>query len=355
MAKRALGVVSALAALTVGVTACATNQAAGNQTQTPSASQSAGSASTATSKVVTLYFGSYSVTQNIYEKQLFPAFAKYWKAKTGQTVKFQASFDSDGSETKNIVNGLPVDVAALSLAGDMDQIQQAGLITHNWQNTATKGMVTDSIVAIAVRKGNPKHIKTWTDLAKPGIGVDLPNPATSGGAKWDINAIYYATKQASGAASAKSLLEKVLKNTVVLDKSGDASMTTFVNGTGDAAVTYENTILEDSDNLKTFGEVIPSSTMLIENPIAVVDKNVDKHGDRQVAEAFVNWLESAPAQKIFENAGFRPVLKSLQASAAKKFKTPSNLFTVSQLGGWDKINQQLYSTNGIWNQVLGSQ
>lgn len=330
-------------------------QFAGATSKSVHSQAATGAASTTASKVVTLYFGSYSVTQNVYEKQLFPAFAKYWKAKTGQTVKFQASFDGDGSETKNIVNGLPVDVAALSLAGDMDQIQQAGLITHNWENTPTKGMVTDSIVAIAVRKGNPKHIETWSDLAKPGVEVDLPNPATSGGAKWDINAIYYATERTSGAAAAKSLLEKIVKNTVVLDKSGDASMTTFVNGTGDAAVSYENSILAASNNLKTFDEVIPSTTLLIENPIAVIDKNVDKHGDRQVAEAFVNWLETAPAQKIYESAGFRPVLKSLQASAAKKFKTPAHLLTISELGGWDKINQQLYSTNGIWNQVLAAQ
>ena len=148
-------------------------------------------------------------------------------------MKFQASFDADGAETNAIVDGLPVDVAALSLPSDMDKLQQVGLITHNWTATPTNGMVTDSIVAIGVRKGNPKHIKTWADLAKPGVVVDLPNPATSGGAKWDISAIYYAAERSENAQSAKSLLTSILGNVNFLDKSGDASMTTFTSGIGD--------------------------------------------------------------------------------------------------------------------------
>ncbi|MDQ0189581.1 sulfate ABC transporter substrate-binding protein [Alicyclobacillus cycloheptanicus] len=305
-------------------------------------------------KTVTLNVGSYSVTQDVYENKLFPAFAKYWKDKTGQTVVFKASFQASGSEAQAIASGLPVDVAALSSETDMDKIQQAGLITHNWQDTPTHGMVTDSVVAIGVRKGNPKHIETWSDLAKPGVVVDLPNPSTSGGAKWDINALYYAALRHGNAASAKTLLSDILKNVQVLDKSGEASMTTFTNGTGDAVVSYENEILEASDNGKKFTEVLPSSTMLIENPIAVVDKNVDADGTRQVATAFVNWLESPTAQKIFMQDGFRPVIPQLQAQAKQQFKTPADLFTVKELGGWSTINKTLYSTNGIWNQVLES-
>lgn len=307
---------------------------------------------TESSKPVTIYFGSYSVTKDVYENKLFPAFEAYWKQKTGQTVTFQASFDASGAEARAIASGLPVDVAALSLEDDINKIQKAGLITHNWKDTPTGGMLTDSVVAIAVRKGNPKHIESWADLAKPGVVVDLPNPATSGGAKWDINAIYYAAERHGGAAAAKDLLANIVKNVKVLDKSGEASMTTFVNGTGDAAVSYENEILESSDNLQKFDEVLPNSTMLIENPVALVDKNVDKHGNRKVVEAFIDWLEGSQAQQIFESAGFRPVLPSLQQSAAAKFKTPEDLFTVKELGGWSTINQQLYSTSGLWNQVL---
>lgn len=325
---------------------------ASNASNAPHSGSASVKAKAASGKVVTLYFGSYSVTQQIYEQKLFPMFQKYWKQKTGQTVQFQASFDASGAEATAIANGLPVDVAALSLESDINKIQKAGLITHNWKDTPTHGMVTDSIVAIAVRKGNPKHIKTWADLAKPGVVVDLPNPATSGGAKWDINAIYYATLRHGSADQAKSLLASIVKNVQVLDKSGEASMTTFVNGVGDACVSYENEILEKSNHLKTFDEVIPSSTMLIENPIALVDKNADAHGDRQVAQAFINWLEGPDAQRVFMQYGFRPVNPSLKAEAAKQFKTPADLFTAADVGGWTKINDTLYSTNGIWNQVL---
>lgn len=345
--RKKLAIAGGILLSTWGLVAC------GTQSATTTANNTADSSATS-QKTVTLYFGSYSVTKNVYENQLFPAFEKYWKNKTGQTVKFNASFDASGAEAQAIANGLPVDVAALSLEDDINKIQQAGPITHNWKATPTGGMVTDSIVAIGVRKGNPKHITSWADLAQPGIVVDLPNPSTSGGAKWDINAIYYAALRSSNAANAKSLLTKVVKNVAVLDKSGSASMTTFTSGTGDAVVSYENEIRESSDNLHKFDEVVPSSTMLIENPIAVVDKNVNKHGDRKVAEALVNWLEGDQAQEIYMSAGFRPVDPNLKSKAASIFKTPSDLITVAQLGGWSKIDANLYSTNGVWTTVLES-
>lgn len=349
-----LGVIGVALFGTLCTVGCGTEHGGSASTSPAANASSTGAGSSSTGKTVTLNFGSYSVTQNVYENQLFPAFQKYWKQKTGQTVKFNASFQGSGSEAQAIANGLPVDVAALSLEADIDKIQQAGLITHNWKDTPTGGMVTDSVVAIGVRKGNPKHIETWADLAKPGVVVDLPNPSSSGGAKWDINAIYYSTLRHGNADQAKSLLESILKNVESLDKSGEASMATFTNGTGDAVVSYENEILESSHNLKSFSEVLPSSTMLIENPTAVVDKNVDADGTRQVAEAFVNWLEGPTAQKIFMEAGFRPVIPQLHAQSKKQFKTPSDLFTVKELGGWSTINNTLYSSNGIWTQVLES-
>lgn len=301
---------------------------------------------------VTLTFGSYSVTKDVYEKEIFPAFQKYWKAKTGQTVIFQDSYDASGAESKAIASGLPVDVAALSLEADIDRIAKAGLITHNWKNDAYGGMVTDSVVALAVRKGNPLHIKDWTDLTKPRVRVLIPNPTTSGGAKWDINAIYGAGLQGSTPAHAKSLLAAVFKNVTIMDRSGEASMTTFTKGIGDVAVNYENTILEASNHLKNFDEVVPASTILIENPVAVVDKNVDKDGNRKVAEAFVNFLRTPQAQTLYAEAGFRPVNKAAWNAVKKNFVQPPKLFTINFLGGWTKVNNDLYSTNGIMNQVL---
>jgi sulfate/thiosulfate-binding protein len=315
---------------------------------TPAANQT--NAGGKNGKTVTLTFGSYSTTKDVYEKQIFPAFQRYWKKKTGQEVKFEASFDASGAEARSIVNGLPADVAALSLEDDINKIQKAGLITHDWKADKYHGIVTDSIVAIGVRKGNPKHIQSWSDLAKPGVVVDLPNPQTSGGAKWDITAIYGAGLKSGGAKAGRDLLASIVNNVKVLDKSGEASMSTFVSGVGDAVVSYEDEILRSSDGLKSFGEVIPKSTLLIENPVAVIDKNVDKHGNRKVAEAFVSFLRSPEAQKIFAENGFRPVNPAVKVT--NKYTTPPQLFDIQSLGGWDKVNQVLFSQNGVFNQVL---
>ncbi|MCL6442712.1 MAG: sulfate ABC transporter substrate-binding protein [Alicyclobacillus sp.] len=303
---------------------------------------------------VTITFGSYSTTQQVYQNQIFPAFEKYWKAKTGQTVKFNASFDSSGTESKAIASGLPVDVAVLSLADDINRIQQAGYITHDWTAGPYHGIVTDSIVAIGVRKGNPKHIHDWKDLTKKGVVVDLPNPDTSGGAKWDIAAIYGAGLKAGTEVTAEHLLGNILKNVQVLDKSGEASMSTFVSGEGDAVVGYEDDIIRNSNHLKTFSEVIPKDTLLIENPVALIDKNVDAHGNRKVAEAFVQFLYSPQAQKIFASDGFRPVNQTVWKSVKKNYTTPSGLFTVKYLGGWAKIDAKLFAPNAIFDQILAT-
>lgn len=332
-----------------GVTALATSVAVAWAAWSHGGAARAGTQSGGT---VTLTFGSYSTTKDVYEKSIFPAFQKYWKAKTGQTVVFKASFDASGAESRAIASGLPVDVAALSLADDINRIQKAGYITHNWQADPFHGMVTDSIVAIGVRKGNPKHIRTWADLAKPGVVVDLPNPQTSGGAKWDITAIYGAGLKQGGSAQAKRLLAGIVHNVKVLDKSGEASMTTFLSGVGDAVVGYEDDILRESGHLKTFDEVIPRDTLLIENPVAVVDKNVQAHGNRAVAEAFVQFLRSPQAQRIFAANGFRPVNPVVAAEVKGKYKTPAGLFNIKSLGGWDQVNHTLYEQGALFDQIL---
>lgn len=307
-------------------------------------------------KAVTLSFGSYSVTQDVYQKGIFPAFATYWKKKTGQTVSFQASFDSSGAEARAVAAGEPADVVALSTPGDIETIQRAGLITHNWRYIPYHGFVTDSVVAIAVRKGNPKHIKNWSDLAKAGVVVDLPNPATSGGAKWDIDALYGSElKQGASASAAKAFLASIYKNVQKYDSSGEISISTFASGLGDAAISYENSILDASSNLKNFSKVIPTDTLLIQNPVAIVDKDVDGDGHRTLAQAFVNFLQSPQGQNIFVKYGFRSIRLNIEKQHASKFPTPSGLFNVQNYGGWDKLNNELYSSNGIWTQVVNGQ
>lgn len=307
---------------------------------------------------VTLTIGGYSTIKNDFE-EIFPLFQKEWKKKTGQTVIFKESYQASGSQAQSIINGFEADIAALSLQGDINKIVKAGLITHNWQANQYKGIITKSIAVLGVREGNPKGIKDWQDLTKPGVQVLLPNPETSGGAKWDINAIYGAGLKISAEktgrqdpAQAKALLGSIYKNVKSLDKSGEESMSTFDNGVGDVIVTYENELISRIQSGKKYQEVIPKYTTSIENPAAIVDKYVDKHGTRKVAEAFLNFLWSPEAQKVFAENGFRPVDKTVAQEFAARYTQPAGLFDTNYLGGWTKVNNSLYGNGGIWDQVI---
>ena len=190
-----------------------------------------------------------------------------------------------GAQSRAIVEGFEADVAALSLEADINRIEKAGLITQDWKDGPTKGMVSDSVVVFAVRPGNPKGIKDWADLAKPGVQILTPNPKTSGGAMWNILALYGAAKRgfvegvpANDDAAATAFLTSVLKNVTVMDKGARESITNFEKGVGDVAITYENEVLVGQQGGQDYEMVIPRSTILIENPVAVVDSYADKHG-----------------------------------------------------------------------------
>ncbi|MBM7650933.1 sulfate ABC transporter substrate-binding protein [Neobacillus cucumis] len=314
--------------------------------------------STSTNETVTLTIGGYSTIKDEFEA-IFPLFQKEWKKETGQTVVFKESYQGSGSQALNITNGFEADIAALSLEGDIDKIVKAGLITHDWKSAPHNGIITDSIAAFGVREGNPKNIKDWSDLTKSGVQVVFPNPKTSGGARWDVNAIYGAglkiSEEQSGKqdpAQAKALLSKIYKNVKSLDKSGEESMSTFDKGTGDIIITYENELLDRINSGSKYEEVIPKYTTSIENPAAVVDKYVDKHGTRKVAEAFLNFLWTPEAQKVFAESGFRSVDADVAKAYADKFKQPEGLFDTSYLGGWTKVGEDLYGDGGIWDQVV---
>jgi len=310
-------------------------------------------------KTRTIILGSYTVNKEPYEKELIPAFQKYWKQKSGEDVKFETSFVASGAQAKAIVGGFEADVAALSLEGDIDQIVKAGLITNNWKSKQADGFVTNSIAVIAVRPGNPKNIKDWEDLAKPGIGVLYPNPKTSGGAMWDVNAIYGAglkiSEQKNGKqdpAFAKELLKGIQKNVKVMDKSGRESFTTFEKGTGDAVVTYENEVLRAIAGGAKYDLIYPKSTILIQNPIAIVDKNVEKHGNKEVVEAFVNFLYTKDAQRILGKNGFRPVDQEVAKEFSANFPIPAQLFSIDYLGGWSKVVKEIYGADGVWTKIV---
>lgn len=306
----------------------------------------------------TLVIGAYSVVKDAFG-EILPMFQSYWLEKTGQKVSFQESYEASGTQARAIAGGFEADVAIMAMEGDLNKIAAAGFITEDWKAQQSGGMITNSIVVMGTRKGNPLGIKDWTDLTKEGVKVLYPNPKTSGGAQWDINAIYGAGLKKSeretgekDADYAKSFLKAVHQNVESLDKSGRASMAAFEYGVGDVIVTYENELLARIKQGVDYDIVIPESTILIENPAAVVDKNADKHGTRELAEAFIAYLHGDEAQRIFAEYGFRPVNETVAAETKDRFTIPEDLFDISYLGGWDEAKSLLYSKKGVWYQVL---
>ena len=306
---------------------------------------------------VTLILGGYTTPREAYGKAIIPAFQKYWKDKTGQDVEFQESYNGSGAQSRQIIGGFEADIAALSLEGDIDKITDAGLITHDWKSKPNNGMISDSIVVIAVRSGNPKGIHDWADLAHPGLNILTPDPQTSGGAQWNINAMYgaalrgFAGVPKDDPAAAQEFLKSVFRNVSIKDKGARESITNFEKGIGDVAITYENEVLVAKQAGQNYDYVIPHSTILIENPVALVDKYVDKHGVRQVAEAFVTFLWSPEAQRAFARYGLRPVDQTVAQEVKSQYPAVADLWKIDYLGGWKKVGDSIYGPQGVYTRV----
>lgn len=307
-----------------------------------------------------LTLGAYTVPREAYRDEIIPAFKRMWKEKTGQDVEFHESYMASGAQSRTIAAGFEADIAALSLEKDVQRLVETGLITHDWKKKKYNGFVTRSVVVMVYRPGNPKQIKNWEDLTADSIDVIYPSPKTSGGAMWVVNAVYGAglkisekEKGEKDAEYAWSLLKNIQRRVKVMDKSGRASVTTFENGFGDVLLTYENEALLRQKQGKEFPFLIPGATILIENPIALLDKNVDKHGNRGVAEAFVAFLLSPESQRTFARYGFRPVDGEVFAEFAPSYPVPPLLFDIEYLGGWERVNNELYGPGGIWTRVVG--
>lgn len=311
-------------------------------------------------QTVTLTLAAYTTPREAY-RELIPVFQQQWREQTGQEVVFEESYLASGAQSRAIVEGFEAHIAALSLEADITRIERAGLITHDWWDKPYNGMVSTSIVSFAVRQGNPLGIQDWADLAQPDVNVLTPNPKTSGGAMWNILALYGAAKRGlvegvakDNDAAAQEFLIAVLKNVSVMDKGARESITNFEQGVGDIAITYENEVLVGQHSGQNYELVIPRSTILIENPVALIDVNVDKHNNRQVAEAFIDFLFSQEAQEIFAKHGLRSTNETVAQATASQYPPVEDLFTIEYFGGWESVTPVMFGDAGIFNRALMS-
>lgn len=313
-------------------------------------------AQTALAADVSLLNVSYDPTRELYQ-DVNAAFAKQWQAKTGDKVTIKQSHGGSGKQARTVIDGLDADVVTLALAYDIDEIAQKGLLKTDWQKRLPHNASPySSTIVFLVRKGNPKKIKDWDDLAKPGIAVITPNPKTSGGARWNYLAAWgHALKQPGGNdAKARDFVGRIFKNVPVLDSGARGSTTTFVErGIGDVLITWEN---EAFLAIKELGPdkvqiVTPPQSILAEPPVAVVDKVVDKHGNRKVAEAYLQFLYSDEGQEIIAKNWYRPSVEKQAKKAAGQFPA-IKLFTIDELfGGWTNAQKAHFSDGGTFDQL----
>ena len=299
---------------------------------------------------------SYDPTRELYQ-EYNAAFAKHWKAKTGETVNIKASHGGSGKQARAVIDGLDADVVTLALAYDIDEVANAGLLAKDWQKKLPlNASPYTSTIVLLVRKGNPKGIKDWGDLVKPGVEVITPNPKTSGGARWNYLAAWGYAKQLKGGndATAKEFVKKLYGNVKVLDSGARGSTTTFVErGIGDVLIAWEN---EAYLSLKELGPdkfeiVTPSVSILAEPPVAVVDKVVDKKGTRKAATEYLSYLYSPEGQEIAARNFYRPTDKKVAAKYAKQFAQLRLITVDKEFGGWDKAQKTHFSDGGVFDQI----
>jgi sulfate/thiosulfate transport system substrate-binding protein len=303
-------------------------------------------------------FAAYSAPREAYGK-IISAFKADWKdTHDGQEVIFQESYDGSTLQASRVVGGYEADVVALSLGPDVDEIADAGLITHDWAQEADGGMVTTSVVVFDVRPGNPLGIQDWDDLAKPGVEVLTPDPASSGGARWNLVSAWGAALRGYGGVSegdeggATTLMQGVLGNVIAFDSSARKSIQNFEDGNGDVAITYENEIVTAQAAGKDDEAVYPPSSVLIENPVTVVDEIVDKHCVRPVAEAFVKFLHTDEVKQIFLDSGYRSTDVGTAQKGGGDLPAIDDLWDVDEFGGWDALNDKLFGDAGIATQAM---
>jgi sulfate/thiosulfate-binding protein len=301
--------------------------------------------SVAAQDVVTLTLVAYSTPREAYE-EIIPLFQA---TPEGAGVQFETSFAASTEQSRAVESGLPADIVALSLEPDITRLIEPGLVAEDWADDKYNGMVTDSVVVFIVRPGNPKGIATWDDLLKEGVEVITPNALTSGGARWNIMAAWGAQlQQGKSEEEAQEYLRQFFTHVPVQDKSARESLATFAGGKGDVLLGYENEVITAQQKGEALEYVVPAQTILIENPVAVVTESANP----EKAQAFIDFLRTPEAQRVFGEKGYRSILPEVLAEFRDSFPTPEALFTIADLGGWADVTTSFFDPdNGIVAQV----
>jgi sulfate/thiosulfate transport system substrate-binding protein len=317
-------------------------------------SSSPGGANKSESNPRELTLVSYAVTQAAYEK-IIPAFTAKWQKEHKQAITFNQSYGGSGSQTRAVIDGLEADVVALALALDTKKIEKAGLIQSGWeQKLPNQSIIHTSVAALVTREGNPKGIKSWADLAKPDLKIVTANPKTSGGARWNFMALWGSVSQTGGNdAKAQEYTTNVFKNVPILPRDArEATDVFYTQNQGDVLINYENEVLLAQQKGKKLPFIVPTDVNVsIDSPVAVVDTNVDKHGTRAIAEAFVQYLFTPEAQQEFAKVGFRPVDSAVAQEVVGRYPKIAKLFSAKDLGGWDKIQAKFFDDGAIFDQI----
>ncbi len=336
------------------ITACATN----SELQESSA-RAVANTSGASKPDVELTLVSFAVTKAAHDA-IIPKFVDKWQQEHQQTVKFNQSYGGSGSQTRAVIDGLEADIVHLAIGSDVQKISEAGLIETGWdQEFPANSVVSRSVAALVTREGNPKNINSWQDLAKPDIKFITADPKTSGVARWNFLALWNAGLKSGGDESAaQAFVTQAYRNVPILTKNAREATDVFLKqGQGDALINYENEVLLAIQSGENPSYIIPEPNISIDNPIAIVDKNVDKHGNREVAEAFVQFLFSPEAQAEFANFGFRPADEAvLSANKEREQKYPKvNQLAQSQdFGDWNAIENKFFQDGAIFDQIQQS-
>ncbi len=299
---------------------------------------------------------SYDPTRELYDN-FNKDFGAYWKKATGQNINFKQSHGGSGKQARAVIDGLGADVVTLALAADIDEIAKRGLLPKDWQKKFPHNSTPyTSTIVFLVRKGNPKGIRDWGDLVKPGVEIITPNPKTSGGARWNYLAAWaWAKHQPAGSdAKAQEFVRQIYKQTKVLDSGARGSTTTFAErGIGDVLLAWENeAYLAVREQPGKFEIITPSLSILAEPPVAIVEKNVQKDGNQHLAKAYLNYLYSPAGQNIAAKNYYRPRNATVLAQYKSQFK-PLKLVTIDQeFGGWSKVQKQHFENDGIFDQIV---